>query len=153
MTMLDVTGYVTFRLGGQLYATPLAAVREIVRLAGLSALPGMAPPLAGVIDLRGEPLPVLDLRPPTPVPSPRARAGDVLVLQPAGPDPAVGVAVDGVHAVVGAEALTPCSGSGRPGLLPAYVVEVRRHGDAQIPVVDLRRMCAAVAAHPVVAAG
>ena len=58
-----MSGLVTFRLGDREYATPLADVREVVRLEGLVDLPGMPPPLAGVLDLRGAALPVLDLRP------------------------------------------------------------------------------------------
>ncbi len=57
-----MNGLVTFRVGSREYATPLADVREVVRLQGLADLPGMRPPLAGVLDLRGTALPVLDLR-------------------------------------------------------------------------------------------
>ena len=52
---------VTFVLGEREYATPLSVIREVVRLEGLADLPGMTPPLAGVLDLRGTALPVLDL--------------------------------------------------------------------------------------------
>ena len=55
-------GLVTFVLGEREYATPLSSIREVVRLEGLADLPGMTPPLAGVIDLRGSALP--GARPP-----------------------------------------------------------------------------------------
>ena len=70
-----MSGLVTFVLGERDYATALSAVREVVRLEGLADLPGMTPPLAGVLDLRGTALPVLDLR------SGAASRGDVLVLE------------------------------------------------------------------------
>lgn len=136
-----VDGLVTFRIGGREYATRLDDVREVVRLQGLSDLPGMRPPLAGVLDLRGAALPVLDLR------AAGADGGDVLVL--AGALPAVsggamvGVAVDQVRAVVAADALTP-AGSGDAGVLPGYVQAVLRGSDGVVFLVDLEQMVQAV---------
>jgi purine-binding chemotaxis protein CheW len=138
-----MNGLVTFRLGDREYATPLADVREVVRLQGLADLPGMAPPLAGVLDLRGTALPVLDLRR-----GERDARGDVLVLERARPDgeegevdgSTVGVAVDQVRAVVGADDLVPAGASPEQGVLPAYVVEVLRGPDGVVFLVDLALM-------------
>lgn len=125
-------GYVVFRLAGQDFATPLAAVREVVRLAALATLPAMTPPLAGVMELRGDALPVMDLRP-------APGGGDVLVLEPASEAGPVGFAVDGVMAVVGEDELAQV-GEDRPAVLPSYVGAVLRHGSAQVFLVDVRRM-------------
>ena len=142
-----MSGLVTFRLGRREYATSLDAVREVVRLEGLVDLPGMARPLAGVLDLRGSALPVLDLRPDL---SSGAR-GDVLVLEraaaPGVPGAAdsgvVGVAVDQVRAVVAADALEP-AGTADAGVLPAYVLSVLRGSDGVVFLVDLEQMVRAV---------
>jgi purine-binding chemotaxis protein CheW len=131
-----VTGYVTFRLGERVYATDLAAVREIVRLGNLAVLPAMRHPLAGVLDLRGAPLPVADIRPA----GASDGSGDVLVLEAVDGAEPVGVAVDAVCAVVDAGELVPAAGPGRGALLPPYVVEVRRADHCQVFVVDLWRM-------------
>jgi diadenylate cyclase len=72
-----VSGLVTFVLGERDYATPLSSIREVVRLEGLADLPGMTKPLAGVLDLRGTALPVLDLR----VGATADARGDVLVME------------------------------------------------------------------------
>lgn len=129
-------GLVTFQLGDREYATPLADVREVVRLQGLTDLPGMAPPLAGVLDLRGAALPVLDLRR-------AAVAGarsDVLVLERADGG-SVGVAVDAVRAVVDADALPSAGGAGAAGeVLPLYVRDVLRGEDGVVFLVDLPAM-------------
>lgn len=128
-------GFVLFRLGERLYATPLAEVREVVRLTELALLPGMTPPLAGVLDLRGRSLPVLDVRPA----GATRLAGDVLVLgaRATVAEP-LGFAVDSVTAVV---ADLPGTASGeRDGLLPAYVEQVRTDAGEQVFLVDLRRM-------------
>src|SRR6185312_12575961 len=57
-----MNGYITFRLAARELACRLDEVREVVRLVGLESLPGMAPPVSGVLELRGNPLPVIDLR-------------------------------------------------------------------------------------------
>lgn len=146
-----MTSLVTFRLGEREYATPLSAVREVVRLEGLADLPGMAPPLAGVLDLRGTALPVLDLRSA----AQRGDRGDVLVLERGGSDGSeglvdgstVGVAVDQVRAVVSQGELEPAGAAAEEGVLPPYVVEVLRGDRGVVFLVDLARMVDSARAH------
>ncbi|MCU1594249.1 MAG: CheW protein [Frankiales bacterium] len=125
-------GLVTFVLGEREYATPLPSIREVVRLEGLADLPGMTPPLAGVLDLRGTALPVLDLRLGN-----VSQRGDVLVLENADSS-LVGVAVDRVQAVVD-ESDLPQGGAGGDEL-PSYVVEVLRGKNGPVFLVDLPLM-------------
>ena len=131
---MTTPGYVLFRLGERTFATALTDVREIVRLTGLESLPGTQPPLAGVLVLRGTPLPVLDVREQG-----RADEGDVLVMDV--DHDTVGVAVDAVLAVLHPDELP--EGDPPARTLPAYVVGVRRHssaggGDTPVLLVDLR---------------
>lgn len=135
-----MTGLVTFRLGEREYATRLSDVREVVRLEGLADLPGMTPPLAGVLDLRGTALPVLDLRKGVVA----GARGDVLVLErPEGglvDGSTVGVAVDQVRAVVQSGELAPAGAAPDDGVLPSYVVEVLRGELGVVFLVDLVQM-------------
>jgi chemotaxis signal transduction protein len=133
-TSTAVSGYVTFRLGEREFAAALDGIREVLRLEGLVALPGMTAPMAGVVELRGAPLPVMDLR------EPGAQRGDVLVL--AEGEDTIGVAVDGVVAVRDGGDLVPGPDTSVPLGLPGYVVEVLRDLAADKPVllVDLRTM-------------
>ena len=125
-------GYVTFALGEREFAAPLDDVREVVRLSKLATVPGMRPPLAGLLDLRGTPLPVLDVRGET-----DRAGGDVLVVDD-GAGGRVGVAVDMVHTVLrGEEVGEPVPA---PPALPPYVVEVRRAATGAVLLVDLRVM-------------
>ncbi len=122
-------GFVLFRLGERTFATRLDEVREIVRLQGLERLPGMTPPLAGVIVLRGMPVPVLDVRAPG---SPED-SGDVLVVD-SGAD-TVGVAVDEVSAVLHPDELP--AGDAAPKALPDYVVGVHTYRGRPVLLVNL----------------
>lgn len=130
-TTTAAAGYVLFRLAERRFAAPLDEIREIVRLTGLESLPGAQPPLAGVINLRGVPLPVLDVRGAA-----STTHGDVLVMTVDGD--AVGVAVDEVCAVLSSDDLP--AGEPPAKTLPAYVVGVRHHSGDPVLLVDLRRM-------------
>jgi chemotaxis signal transduction protein len=132
-----IPGFVLFRLGRRRFVLRLGDVREIVRLTGLEPLPGTRPPLAGVIVLRGRPLPVLDIRA---VPS--ADGGDVLVMDVDGD--LVGVAVDQVVAVL-SDAELPESGDAPSKTMPSYVTGVRRGPHGPVLVVDLPRLLDACA--------
>lgn len=128
-----IPGYVMFRLAQQTFALSLDQTREIVRLNGLERLPGTRPPMVGVILLRGNPLPVLDLR----AAGAADDNGDVLVMDVAGD--AVGVAVDEVLAVLSASDL-PEADEPPAKTLPAYVIGLRRNASGPVLLVDMQRM-------------
>ncbi|HVE84634.1 MAG TPA: chemotaxis protein CheW [Myxococcales bacterium] len=104
--------YLAFALDRECYGVPITAVREIVRVPVLTEVPRSGPDLLGVINLRGEVLPVYDLKlrlhlqaTPAKVAGPEAspdalpRSARVLVIR-GGDQGDVGVLVDGVSEVV-----------------------------------------------------
>ena len=134
-------GYITFELGGRAFALPLPDVREIVRMAGVLALPGMAAPMMGVLDLRGFPLPVMDLR------DEHANGpGDILVLDGRTGEP-LGVVVDRVLAVLEPDGLHESVGAEGPAgaALPPYVRQVLRDDRGPVFLVDVRAMLSVAA--------
>jgi len=56
-----MTQLVTFRLGREHYGIPVGKVKEIIRPMEACPIPGMAGPVEGVINLRGEIIPVLKI--------------------------------------------------------------------------------------------
>lgn len=54
--------YLTFILCGQSYAVPIESVREINRMCDIAPVPQTPKYVAGVINLRGKVIPVVDLR-------------------------------------------------------------------------------------------
>ena len=130
-----MSGYLTFVMGGRDLAAPLDQVREIIRAVGVQPLRGVRAPVTGLIELRGDPLPLVDLRAEPDM----GGTGDVVVMAP-GPEGPVGVAVDRVLAVVEASGFVSDPGP-RPIGLPGYVVEVLRTADVDyhpVLLVDLR---------------
>jgi purine-binding chemotaxis protein CheW len=51
-----------FEIAGQRYGLPVTEVRELVRAVAIVPLPLARPPVEGVVDLRGQIVPVIDLR-------------------------------------------------------------------------------------------
>jgi chemotaxis signal transduction protein len=122
-------------MDGRELAASLDQVREVVRATGIEPLRGVRAPVTGLLELRGQPLPVVDLRSAA---EPGA-LGDVLVLIDGvtdGTRGSVGLAVDKVLAVVDPEALT---GTAEPpsSALPGYVLEVLRTADDEQRAVFL----------------
>jgi len=54
--------YLTFKLGNEVFATDVAKVREVLDLTPITAIPRTPDLMAGVINLRGSVVPVVDLR-------------------------------------------------------------------------------------------
>lgn len=53
--------YLTFNLGGEMFAIGILAIREIIEYQALTAVPMMPACVRGVINLRGAVVPVIDL--------------------------------------------------------------------------------------------
>lgn len=139
-----MSSYLTFRMGARVLAAPLDQVREVVRAVGVETLAGVRAPVTGLLELRGDPLPVVDLR----TMHDEDELGDVIVVVPIEEGP-LGLAVDKVVAVVTSESLA-VDESALPIGLPAYVLEVLRtvEGDRPVFLVDLRVLAGIAAATP-----
>ena len=57
----EASQYLTFMLGTELYAVPIASIREVVEFHGLTRIPLAPSVVPGVLNLRGSVVPVVDL--------------------------------------------------------------------------------------------
>lgn len=57
----EKTQYLTFMLGGEMFAIGILAIKEIIEFNGLTVVPMMPECIRGVINLRGAVVPVMDL--------------------------------------------------------------------------------------------
>lgn len=126
---------VAFRLGGELHGCDIRLVEEVVTRRTIQPLPDMPPHLLGVLMLRGEMVPVMDVAPALSLSLDRSRAPSILVVTMG--DGRVGVAVDAVHEVleVPAECVRPAPHMG--GDRDAHVVCVARMQDRLVTLIDL----------------
>ena len=60
--MSQVTSYITFKLGDELFAIDVARVREVLDLSEITRVPTAPPYMRGVVNVRGSAIPVVDLR-------------------------------------------------------------------------------------------
>jgi purine-binding chemotaxis protein CheW len=61
-TPSELTSYITFKLGDELFAIDVARVREVLDLSEITRVPTAPPYMRGVVNVRGSAVPVVDLR-------------------------------------------------------------------------------------------
>lgn len=122
---------IAFALGGEWHACDVMLVEEVVTKQVLHPLPDMPPALLGVLRLRGELVPVLDVAPLLEL---RLSAERPAVLVVDTGTSRVGVAADDVLDVV---TLAPGSFRPTPGAADGRLVGVARVEDRLVTLVDL----------------
>jgi purine-binding chemotaxis protein CheW len=139
--------YLTFVLGGEVFALPILDVTEIMEYRSLTVVPMMPPFIRGVINLRGRVVPVVDMaarfgRGRTDI---ARRTGIVIVETPAtdqedtGRD--MGMMVDAVNKVVhlSADEIEPPPAFGA-GIRSDFIAGMAKHNGHFIIVLDISRV-------------
>lgn len=138
--------YVVFRLDDQLYGADIAVVREVSYLTPVTRLPNTPAYVEGVIDLRGEVMPVIDIRKRLSLSS-RPADGQTRVMILSVGDMTSALVVDGVDQVLtlNDDQITPPDNrvtmAGQD-----YVVGVARSGQKLVVIMDLGRLITTAAA-------
>jgi purine-binding chemotaxis protein CheW len=130
----DEAQVIAFRIGGEMHACDVQLVEEIVTKRKVHRLPDMPPRLLGMLRLRGELVPVVDVAPLLDL---RLTAQQPAILVARVGEVRVGVAVDAAEEVV---TLTPAEY--RPAPLTGaerdqFVVGVARIDGALVSLLDL----------------
>lgn len=125
-----------FLLEGQRYALPVEDVRELVRAVRLTPLPRAPQVVEGLLNLRGELLPVLDMRRRFRLPARPLSSSDHLVVAQAGPR-RVALRVDRAESLLSLEAeQLDASPRELPGV--GYVAGALKLPDGLVLLHDLR---------------
>jgi len=126
--------YITYDLGDRIYASELLSVKEIVLKEDLRSIPGAQPWLLGVMALRGQLLPVIDLGRRLQA---NPRQGDkILVLDSERP---VGFLVDNVRNIEDVEELKPLPLE-LPEEVERFLVGSFLHNNDIVLVLDLKKV-------------
>ncbi len=101
---VESTQFLTFTLGGEMFAIGILSIKEIIEYHDLTVVPMMPPSIRGVINLRGAVVPVIDLqarfgRASAPV-TKRTCIVIVEIDEPDGGHQVAGVVVDAVSEVL-----------------------------------------------------
>ena len=103
--------YLSFHLAGQVYGVPLAQVAEITPFKELNQIPHMPKSVEGLLDLRGQVIPVISLRTRMGLESQGVGLSKNIIVLELGTASPVGVLVDAVDSVITAnlDDLVPAS--------------------------------------------
>lgn len=136
--------YVTFGIAGELLAMPVERVREILEVQPVARLPGAPAHLLGMIDVRCQGVPVIDLRLKLGV-MPGDDDGDtriiVITATVGAQEMVIGVKVDRVHevTVLDADGLDPPPEAAADWRAELIAGLGRRNGDF-VTVLDFERV-------------
>jgi len=133
----DEAQVIAFRIGGELHACDIQLVEEVVTKRRVHRLPDMPPRLLGMLRLRGELVPVVDVAPLLEL---ALEAEQPAIIVAAVGEVRVGVAVDAAHEVV---TLTPAGYRPAPltgGERDQFVVGVARIEGKLVNLLDLAEM-------------
>ncbi len=129
--------FVSFGIGGSRWCLPVAAVAQIVRHENVHELPHAEPPVAGVITLHGDVVPVLDLRDRLAADTPATAAvGEKRrrIIVVSREERRYGILVDEVRELVD---LDEEPAGDAP--LPAFAAGRAARGGESLPILDLAR--------------
>jgi purine-binding chemotaxis protein CheW len=94
-----MTDYVTFKAAGQLFGLPIERVQDVFRLVSLTRVPLAAAEIAGVLNLRGRIVTIIDLANRLQLKSAKGAARDLAIGVDVGAE-SFGVLVDSVSEVL-----------------------------------------------------
>ena len=99
--IIELVHLVSFRMAGETYALGIAQVEGIINLVPITRVPKAPPYIEGVINMRGEIVPVINLRRRLRLPEKERGSGDqIVILNFEQEKVKVGFLVDGVHEVL-----------------------------------------------------
>jgi purine-binding chemotaxis protein CheW len=129
---------ISFTMGGEVFACDVMLVQEVVTRRQVHPLPDMPPRLLGMIRLREELVPVIDVAPMLDLRLADASHRTLLIVE--SEDRWMGVATDGVSEVLhlSATAFRPAAVSGRDR--DEYVLGVTRVEGMVVTLIDLAEM-------------
>jgi len=87
-----------FRIGEDLYAIPVEMLTEIILLQKIFPVPTTPPHILGIINLRGNIVPIVDIRPALALPA-QGTPGQIAIMKHGSLN--LGIVVDNVYEVVG----------------------------------------------------
>jgi purine-binding chemotaxis protein CheW len=140
--------YLTFRLGGDVYALDILDITEIIEFRKLTVVPMMPPFIRGVINLRGRVLPVIDLasRFGQPATTIQKRTGIIVIETHVGHDDTntvqgIGILVDAVNKVIhlGPDDMEPAPDFGA-GIRSDFIDGMAKHDEQFLIVLDIDKV-------------
>ena len=142
--MSEAALYLVMRVDGEAVGLPVLQVREILEPEAVTRVPGAAPALQGVINLRGSVVPMVDLAAALALRAPNVSKARCVALLETGMDGdriLIGLAADSVEEVV---AIMPADIGPAPSfgsrVAPRHLVGLARTGGTFVLLLDVARI-------------
>lgn len=134
------TQVVIFQLARESYAVSISDVREIVRMQPITRVPSAPDYVQGVVNLRGQVIPVINLAKRLGLPVQPVTPATRIVVAQAGQD-TIGMIVDSVVKVahIPGEDIEVPEALAREGANLAYIVGIAKVEDGLITLIDLEQ--------------
>jgi len=135
---IETTQYIVVRLGQEQYGIDIKYIDNIVRMQRITRVPKMPNYLKGVINLRGEVLPVMSIRLKMGLEEDEITRATRIIILKLETEGTVGVLVDEVKEVVTLES-TAVEKMARDAMdtAPSFITGVGKRGDELISLLDL----------------
>lgn len=132
---------VTFNLVGEEFGLPILDVREIIRMVEVTPVPHSPSFVEGVINLRGQILPVIDLRKRFGLESSTADEDTRIVVVEINNN-LIGLIVDGVNEVlrIPSETVNPAPQIVSSGIGAEYIQGIAHYDEKMIILIDMARV-------------
>jgi purine-binding chemotaxis protein CheW len=133
---------VTFELFGEVFALPILDVREIIRPTAITPVPQAPGFVEGVINLRGQIIPVVDLRKRFGMSAENSTDDTRIVVVELGNGIVIGLIVDAVREVerIPTDTITPPPALVAGSVGAEYIKGISNHEDKMIVHIDMRKV-------------
>ena len=137
----DLIHLVTFNLLGEEFGMPILDVREIIRMVDITPVPHAPAFVEGVINLRGQILPVIDLRKRFNLSSTEMEEDTRIIVVEINNN-LLGLIVDGVKEVlrIPSDSVSPPPQIVANGIGAEYIKGIAHHEEKMIILIDLKRV-------------
>ena len=133
---------VLFRVGSSLWAAPAAAVREVIAAVRPTRIPGAAKTVAGLVNLRGSLLTVVDVRRAVGLADPSAAPESILVVEQG--ERVFGLLIDEVVDLVEVPAGDLVQPTRPAGIEPGLIRATGQHRGRSFAMLDTQAVLAPV---------
>ena len=142
LTDIDEAGetaqYIVIKLGAEQYGIDIKYIDKIVRMQHITRVPKVADYLKGVINLRGEVIPVMSIRVKMDLPKDEITKATRIIILKLEQHGTIGIMVDAVKEVVtlSADEIEKVSYDGQEGKA-GFIIGIGKHGNELISLLDL----------------
>ncbi len=141
-TLASLQQLVTFELFGEIFALPILDVREIIRPTAITPVPQAPAFVEGVINLRGQIIPVVDLRKRFGIAAETATDDTRIIVVDLSGQMVIGLIVDSVREVerIPMDTITPPPALVAGSVGAEYIKGISNHEDKMIVHIDMRKV-------------